>query len=670
MREQIRTYLQHPWMRTVVSLLAVISILAGAAMVGAVPQTADASDVMNVVKNGSFESGFTSQPGCGMVGSGWTCFTNGGAAEYGFYDDMWEPVVADGKHSQLLEINTKGLVVADADRYSGIYQTVWVKPGEVYKLSLAGMLRTTNLEGDPWRYRVEVGYTHGPQTDWQHVKNWQDVGWDDYYERTKPGGFSGFMGQIKAKEETLTLYIRVWKKWGVPNEEIDVNLDAISLVGMVDPMGHGSMGQGMSEKPMAMPMANMQGEMMAESGQAMKPMGDMGMSQSCGGPSLLYNGSFEKGFNPASIGHVGKGWGSYTNGGAASYGFYDDMWAPVVADGKHAQLIEINTKGIMPADGDRYAGIYQRIGKLKVGKAYELTVRGVLRGTGGEAGDPNRWEAQVGYNWGGDTNWQHVSNWEGMDLGGIQKRTEPTSIGTYKVRFTAHEPSMVLFLQGWFKWGETNLEMDLNYDELSLRACESTEMKPEMKPGHPDMGGGMMPPMKPEHPIANMCEHVVKPGDMLSGIAEQYGTTVAALMKANNISNPNIIYVGQKLVIPGCEMGMMPTPYMTQGMMAQDMTQGMSNQNMGNEMSQGGMPHEQMPQQGMPMEGSMGMTAPEMTNPAMQNPPTQEMMHRVSAGETLNGICGQYGADPYEVAMMNGITNANFVYVGQQLRMP
>ena len=167
MREQIRTYLQHPWMRAAVSVMAIVSILAGVAMVGAAPQTADASDVMNVVKNGSFEGGFTSQPGCGMVGSGWTCFTNGGAAAYGFYDDMWAPVVADGEHSQLLEINTKGLVVADADRYSGIYQTVRVKPGEVYKLSLAGMIRTTNFDGDPWRYRVEVGYTHGPQANWQ-----------------------------------------------------------------------------------------------------------------------------------------------------------------------------------------------------------------------------------------------------------------------------------------------------------------------------------------------------------------------------------------------------------------------------------------------------------------------------------------------------------------------
>ena len=241
-------------MRVALTVLAVLSIVTGVAMAGAAPQSADASNVMNVVKNGSFEGGFESQPGCGMVGAGWTCFTNGGAAGYGFYDDMWEPVVADGKHSQLIEVNTKGLVVADADRYAGIYQTVKVKPGETYKLSLKGMIRTTNMEGDPWRYRVEVGYSHGPHADWQHVMNWQDVGWDEYFPRTEPGNFSGFMGQIKAKEESLTLYIRVWKKWGVPNQELDVNLDSISLVGMMHhmPMGEKPMGEKpMTDKPMA-----------------------------------------------------------------------------------------------------------------------------------------------------------------------------------------------------------------------------------------------------------------------------------------------------------------------------------------------------------------------------------------------------------------------------------
>ena len=44
--------------------------------------------------------------------------------------------------------------------------------------------------------------------------------------------------------------------------------------------------------------------------------------------------------------------------------------------------------------------------------------------------------------------------------------------------------------------------------------------------------------------------YIVKSGDTLSSIAKTYNTTVDALVKANNISNPNLIYVGQTIIIP------------------------------------------------------------------------------------------------------------------------
>jgi len=44
--------------------------------------------------------------------------------------------------------------------------------------------------------------------------------------------------------------------------------------------------------------------------------------------------------------------------------------------------------------------------------------------------------------------------------------------------------------------------------------------------------------------------YTVKPGDTLYAIAVKYGTTVQAIAAANNISNPNLIRVGQVLVIP------------------------------------------------------------------------------------------------------------------------
>lgn len=44
--------------------------------------------------------------------------------------------------------------------------------------------------------------------------------------------------------------------------------------------------------------------------------------------------------------------------------------------------------------------------------------------------------------------------------------------------------------------------------------------------------------------------YVVKKGDTLSGIAAKYGTTYQKLAQYNNIANPNVIFVGQKIKIP------------------------------------------------------------------------------------------------------------------------
>ena len=48
-----------------------------------------------------------------------------------------------------------------------------------------------------------------------------------------------------------------------------------------------------------------------------------------------------------------------------------------------------------------------------------------------------------------------------------------------------------------------------------------------------------------------MSTYTVKKGDTLSAIAKQYGTTYQEIAKANGISNPNKIYVGQTLNIGG-----------------------------------------------------------------------------------------------------------------------
>jgi membrane-bound lytic murein transglycosylase D len=46
-------------------------------------------------------------------------------------------------------------------------------------------------------------------------------------------------------------------------------------------------------------------------------------------------------------------------------------------------------------------------------------------------------------------------------------------------------------------------------------------------------------------------EHVVARGETLSGIASRYGTTTAELQRANAITRPNTILIGQRITIPG-----------------------------------------------------------------------------------------------------------------------
>ena len=55
---------------------------------------------------------------------------------------------------------------------------------------------------------------------------------------------------------------------------------------------------------------------------------------------------------------------------------------------------------------------------------------------------------------------------------------------------------------------------------------------------------------KPKEESTTDTIYVVKKNDTLSAIAKKYGTTYQELAKYNNIANPNIINVGQKIKIP------------------------------------------------------------------------------------------------------------------------
>lgn len=66
------------------------------------------------------------------------------------------------------------------------------------------------------------------------------------------------------------------------------------------------------------------------------------------------------------------------------------------------------------------------------------------------------------------------------------------------------------------------------------------------------------PPAPPPAPSGKV--HVVQPGESLSIIAAHYGVNMWAIARANDITNPNHVYVGQRLVIPGVAPQPKPKP--------------------------------------------------------------------------------------------------------------
>ena len=93
--------------------------------------------------------------------------------------------------------------------------------------------------------------------------------------------------------------------------------------------------------------------------------------------------------------------------------------------------------------------------------------------------------------------------------------------------------------------------------------------------------------------------YVVQAGDTLSGIAARFGTTVAELVSLNNISDPNLIYVGRVLKIPS--------------------------------------------------SGNSSRT------------------YTVQAGDTLSYIAAKFGTTVANLVTLNNISDPNLIYVGQVL---
>lgn len=179
--------------------------------------------------------------------------------------------------------------------------------------------------------------------------------------------------------------------------------------------------------------------------------------------------------------------------------------------------------------------------------------------------------------------------------------------------------------------------------------------------------------------------YVVQPGDTLSKISLQFNVSVQALMSANGITNPNLIFAGQRLVIPGAGSSTGNTGTSGGGqrytvqrgdtlflisirfgvtMPAIIAANGITNPNLifaGQVLT--------IPGTG---SGSTPVPAPSASPPPATSTPAPSggASYVVQRGDTLWSIALKFGVSQQAIMAANGIANPNLIYAGQVLTIP
>jgi LysM repeat protein len=132
-------------------------------------------------------------------------------------------------------------------------------------------------------------------------------------------------------------------------------------------------------------------------------------------------------------------------------------------------------------------------------------------------------------------------------------------------------------------------------------------------------------------PVASAARtHTVAAGENLTWIARRYAVSVSAIVAANAIGNPNRIFAGQRLRIPGTQAPAAPAPAVA-------------------------------PAAAPPSQTTQAPKAP-TSAPARS--------HTVQPGENLTWIGRRYGVSVASIVAANRIADASRIYAGARLVIP
>lgn len=122
-----------------------------------------------------------------------------------------------------------------------------------------------------------------------------------------------------------------------------------------------------------------------------------------------------------------------------------------------------------------------------------------------------------------------------------------------------------------------------------------------------------MPSPTPIPTPAAETVYVVQPGDTLYSVALRFGTTVQAIIAANDLSDPDFVWVGQRLIIPG---------------------------------------------------------VPSITPTSVPTPTPAVIMYIVQPGDTLYTIAAMYDTSVEAIVRANDLADPSYIWVDQRLVIP
>lgn len=176
------------------------------------------------------------------------------------------------------------------------------------------------------------------------------------------------------------------------------------------------------------------------------------------------------------------------------------------------------------------------------------------------------------------------------------------------------------------------------------------------------------------------ASYTVKSGDTLSGIASQYNTTVNQIISLNQLSNPNLIYVGQVLKLKNSQTtnssssssSTAATTVGTYTVKAGDTLSAIASRystSSSTLASLNSLSNPNLIYVGQVLKVSSNASTSSSTSSSANSTVTTAASYTVKAGDTLSAIAAKYGTTYQALASTNSISNPNDIYVGQVIKV-